>query len=213
MAKTCYMCDEEATSVEHVPPKSLFPKNKRKQLITVPSCDKHNMDTSGDDEHLRNVLTMCIGGNSSGEEQFFNKTKRVYDRSPNLRGKLKGNSTPVIIEDSITLERHATVATKFEASRVLDSFDKIGRALYFSFFNKKFFNEIDVVIEFARDINERGFNQKIENIIPLLDQAFSKKTFHGDNPEVFKYQVCDDMGLMMRLTFYEAQLVLLVFKP
>lgn len=213
MAKTCYMCDEKATSVEHVPPKGLFPESQRKLLITVPACDKHNMDTSRDDEHLRNVLTMCIGGNSSGAEQFFNKTKKVYDHSQSLREKLKENSTPVIIEDVVTSEKCPTVATKFEASRVLGSFDKIGRALYFNHFNKKFANEIDVVLEFARDINKLGFNKKIESLIPLLDLAFSQKTFHGNNPEVFKYQVCDDVGLMMRLTFYEAQLVSLIFKP
>ena len=45
---TCYMCEKESTSSEHVPPKCLFPEKKdlpdgvdlRKSLITVPSCDE-----------------------------------------------------------------------------------------------------------------------------------------------------------------------------
>ena len=57
---TCYMCSAPKTSVEHVPPKGLFPKSKdlpagmnlRKQLITVPACDLHNTEKSHDDEYL-----------------------------------------------------------------------------------------------------------------------------------------------------------------
>ena len=52
----CYYCGEPAMSEEHVPPKCLFPEQKdtgkdyRKNLITVPSCDKHNAGKSCDDE-------------------------------------------------------------------------------------------------------------------------------------------------------------------
>ena len=61
---TCYMCDEESTSSEHVPPKCLFPEQKdlpegvdlRKSLITVPSCDLHNSKKSNDDEYYSIVL-------------------------------------------------------------------------------------------------------------------------------------------------------------
>lgn len=52
----CYWCGKLATSREHVPPESLFPENKdikmisnysyRYNLITVPSCDEHNMSKS-----------------------------------------------------------------------------------------------------------------------------------------------------------------------
>ena len=60
MPATCYMCTSAATSVEHVPPRCLFPEQKdlpigvdlRKQLITVPSCDIHNSRKSKDDEYL-----------------------------------------------------------------------------------------------------------------------------------------------------------------
>lgn len=61
MSKTCYMCDELATTVEHIPPKCIFPETKdledktlnlRKKLLTVPSCTLHNNAKSGDDEYL-----------------------------------------------------------------------------------------------------------------------------------------------------------------
>lgn len=53
------MCDQPATSREHVPPACLFPEEKdirtslfRNNLITVPSCDLHNSKKSTDDEFL-----------------------------------------------------------------------------------------------------------------------------------------------------------------
>ena len=63
MAK-CYMCDNLATTIEHAPPKCIFPEKKdlpagmdlRKELITVPSCEEHNTAKSTDDEYLLNII-------------------------------------------------------------------------------------------------------------------------------------------------------------
>ncbi|MCJ7519132.1 MAG: hypothetical protein MUO42_05610, partial [Anaerolineaceae bacterium] len=50
---TCYMCSSPAVSKEHVPPEVFFPESKdlppdypdmRKNLVTVPSCKKHNQE-------------------------------------------------------------------------------------------------------------------------------------------------------------------------
>ena len=68
MIEKCYWCGRDATSREHVPPKCLFPEDKdiksiykgtfRRSLITVPSCDEHNLAKSHDDEYLM----VCLGG-------------------------------------------------------------------------------------------------------------------------------------------------------
>lgn len=56
MIKICYRCNNIATSVEHVPAKCFFPKEHRKNLITVPSCEQHNNETSKDDEYVRGII-------------------------------------------------------------------------------------------------------------------------------------------------------------
>jgi hypothetical protein len=63
----CYYCGKEQTSVEHIPPKSFFPKNQRKNLLTVPSCDEHNQQKSTDDEYVKAILLSSIlaNGNSN----------------------------------------------------------------------------------------------------------------------------------------------------
>lgn len=92
MPSSCYMCDKSPTSVEHVPPRCLFPEQKdlpdgidlRKQLITVPSCDEHNTKTSKDDEYLLYVLLMNIANNQSAEQHFDTKVIRAIGRNPSV---------------------------------------------------------------------------------------------------------------------------------
>jgi hypothetical protein len=69
MITTCYMCDQPATSKEHVPPRCLFPKGQRDRLITVPSCDTHNREKSQDDEYLRDVLNMTLQASHNAVSQ------------------------------------------------------------------------------------------------------------------------------------------------
>jgi hypothetical protein len=65
-ALDCYFCGALATSKEHVPPRCLFPKagdvvdgaDYRKNLVTVASCDVHNMHKSKEDEYLRFILAL-----------------------------------------------------------------------------------------------------------------------------------------------------------
>lgn len=52
----CYFCGGKVTGVEHIPPKSFFPKGKRENLITVEACDTHNQDKSKDDEYIRTIF-------------------------------------------------------------------------------------------------------------------------------------------------------------
>ena len=83
----CYMCDRPSSSMEHVPPKCLFPETKdlgrqyRNNLITVPSCDEHNSHKSADDEFLMASLAGLIGNNSVGLRHKFTKVNRAIYRS------------------------------------------------------------------------------------------------------------------------------------
>jgi hypothetical protein len=89
---TCYMCQSEATSKEHVPPLCLFPEQKdlpkgedlRKNLITVPSCEVHNIEKSGDDTYLLYLLVLNLPSNEIAYNQYATKIKRDIERNPNL---------------------------------------------------------------------------------------------------------------------------------
>lgn len=90
-ADKCYFCGKPATSAEHVPPKCLFPEQKdmdgenyRKNLFTVPSCDKHNMQKSKDDEFLMACLAPVVGNNATAFIHTNTKLARTYLRNPRL---------------------------------------------------------------------------------------------------------------------------------
>lgn len=59
----CAICGKrEATTVDHVPPKGLFPKPWPSDLITVPACGSCNNGASVDDEKFRVYMAMQIAG-------------------------------------------------------------------------------------------------------------------------------------------------------
>jgi hypothetical protein len=53
----CAYCgSKDDLTTDHVPPKSLFPKPRPSNIITVPACRKCHFDTSEDDEYFRLML-------------------------------------------------------------------------------------------------------------------------------------------------------------
>lgn len=56
----CVYCGKQKPlTLDHIPPKNLFPKERRENLISVPSCDDchgQNKQVSKDDEYFRTVL-------------------------------------------------------------------------------------------------------------------------------------------------------------
>ncbi len=71
----CYFqsCSEKPVTREHAPPKAFFPKDQRKQLITVPSCSVHNNDKSDDDQYV--LAHICINSSprNRAREIFFDR--------------------------------------------------------------------------------------------------------------------------------------------
>ncbi|EGR0292782.1 hypothetical protein ACPV3W_21325 [Vibrio parahaemolyticus] len=87
----CYFCGGEVTGVEHIPPRSFFPKGKRQDLITVDSCDIHNQEKSKEDEYIRAILLGSIKLDDQEHIKDLRNTnnralersvKRAFDKSP-----------------------------------------------------------------------------------------------------------------------------------
>lgn len=83
---SCYFCGNAITGVEHIPPKSFFPKGKREKLITVPSCDIHNQEKSKEDEYIRAILLSSIKLDDQDHievlrEKNFRALKRNVERA------------------------------------------------------------------------------------------------------------------------------------
>jgi len=85
----CYFCGKESTGVEHIPPKSFFPKGNRIKLITVPSCDEHNQEKSTDDEYIRMIF---LNDTRTDGNEKLNKLKDTNKRGLERSAKRVSNS-------------------------------------------------------------------------------------------------------------------------
>lgn len=199
MSGICYWCGAKSTSVEHVPPKSFFPQGKRVDLITVPSCKKHNEELSRLDEKFRLYFQMSAESDVALSE-FKNKTIRGLKRekASGFRKALAKSASPAIF--------NGKKATSFDVKpEELDLFsEKILRGLYFHHYDEIFDGVVNSV---CTHIHTVGFD-----IRPTIETFVE---FRGDlekgsvkNEDVFKYECgrVTESGMTafaMICTFYE----------
>lgn len=220
------MCGALKTSVEHVPPKGLFPKSKdlpqgvnlRKQLITVPACDAHNIEKTCDDEYLMYVLVLGIQNNATAQGQINTKIIRALEKNPSVAKLISQKQQSVYVEDTALGTVKNTQAFQIDSDRVNNAFDHIGRALYFHHLKFKWTESIQVIPLFLPALDGESL-QELNKYLDLLriyiEQIMANQPSHGENPEVFKYQILemDQSSLViMLLTFYEGSKVILHFK-
>jgi hypothetical protein len=195
--KSCYLCEKSATSKEHVPAKCFFPDDSsyRKQLITVPSCEKHNEGTSADDEYVRNMISGFVLNNNVSFQQFFAKVVKSVMLNRGAAGILKKIKTDKGFVKGIQIDR--------------SRFDKIIRKISYALFYKEFktqWNRKLIVLSrhlLFEDLKSDNFAKIIDfaerNLPPLIEE--------GENPKVFKYSMLKDknniQNSMIRMTFYE----------
>lgn len=219
----CYICNNKATSKEHVPPRCIFPEpkdvkglNYRNNLITVPSCDKHNSQKSQDDEFLLITISKVIGSNKLAHLHSFTKVERALSRKRKwfyresilrhpklLLTKTKsGKEIPIIIGQP-------------DFNRLIKCFEQISHGLFFHEYGYSFAGEIKIIIAFTIN-TEHNDSESIRLIRKTFENDVRKLKISGNNPKVFKYQFCipDDYGIIaMKMTFYENSEVYVAYKP
>lgn len=221
MAKNevCYWCGKLATSREHVPPKCLFPEIKdikevytesfRKNLITVPSCDEHNMVKSHDDEYLMVCLSGRVGNNGLAYIHNATKVKRARDRNPNI---IKIEKEDIIIIEG---REFPVLWVTVENERLIHSFEAIARALYFHELNNNFSGHCKIVSKIFNHVNDKKwseFNTRAVNLIEN-EQPYWGTEIKGENKDIFTYQFspvdvfkCQTLAL----TFYKSTKVYVI---
>ena len=207
---SCYMCSRRSKSREHVPPCCLFPESKdvggqyRRNLITVPSCDKHNSQKCADDEFLMVSLAGIIGNNSIGYMHKFSKVNRAIQRS-----------SFALLQNAMTNQRWHVVEilpNKFldviwgtpDCTRLNQCFDRIARGLFYHRFGRRFRGRTKTILGYVTPDapNPAAFQRFIRDKIQL---ELKGKERCGANPEVFSFQFTDPdpLGLYsLYLQFY-----------
>lgn len=218
------MCDNDATSREHVPPLCLFPEikdtkglNFRKDLITVPSCDLHNSKKSTDDEFLMFSLSGLMKNNPAGNFHQLTKATRA------LKRKNKDFIEKEILRNHKT-HKVKTTDGKFlmisvgspNSERLSDCLKHIAYGLYYSEFNERFDGELKMILEFIEysDINTQKMKKFLKKGFEV--EQVLKTEIKGKNPLIFYYEFHkpDRFGLIaMRMVFYGTAEAYFAFKP
>lgn len=206
------MCEEFANTVEHAPPRCIFPESKdlaeglnfRKNLITVPSCEKHNTSKSRDDEYLLHVLAASITSSPIGLAQFLTKVRRALERRPVLAGALIPGEIPVMrfVPHTRTLEEGFPIDA--DGARIDNVISSCARALFLHETGSKFFGRVKVIAPFMsyRDVST---DNALGEALALAKEYLSSigAPAKGDNGEVFFYKFARGPATaVMLLCFY-----------
>lgn len=121
----CYVCGKPGNSLEHVPPQCLFDEEQRKQLITVPSCDEHNLRKSGDDQYLDFVLSVALQANRLARRHFDGAPMRALQRRPYIALTMFSGLQP------ITLDGDETAYFTLDIDRIRRAMSAIASGMYY----------------------------------------------------------------------------------
>ena len=195
----CYACDQPATTREHTPPFAFFPKGYRENLITVPSCELHNNVYAMDVEYVRNVIATSLGVNQVGEQHFFDKAMRSFDRTPALLHTSFGDIRPVSIQGM------TTGVFTLDVDRIKNVMAACVRALHFRETGERFFSWeiLSPNLHFSSaDTTEAEAAMWRELLIMFRQLPFLVQV--TSSPEVFEYAIADiEGGRVYALRFYK----------
>jgi len=220
MTDICYYCGKAATSDEHVPPKTIFPKQKdsldgrdyRRNLIKVRSCDEHNSAKSRDDEYLLYTLAMSLPSNGIATHQFLTKVQRAAQRKPALLNSLLIEFKNVTIHDTDKDVWYKSIAIRPDQTRLTNIFTHIAKAIYFLETGCVWQGKNRVHIDFMISLQNAAQNEHQAETEKLADQYLAAIPHKGMNQDIFSYQFVEHEGqAMLRLYFYGSSKVLSVF--
>lgn len=138
MNKECIYCGGAADTVDHVPPKALFPSIKGLNLVTVPSCAKCNKGFSLDEVFFRDHMAAFTAGKSITSDILFDtKIKRSIIRRPKLAFEMFSKMSEVDYKVSgLHLgKRTAVKMSQSDWDRIYNILDKIIKGLFYYHFN------------------------------------------------------------------------------
>lgn len=208
----CAYCGNPATTVDHIPPQSLFPDGI--DLITVPSCKDCGPTYERDDELFKIFLAKCgRSGNKVAEDHIKGSIDRcLKQHSPGLRKKIAKQTqvveqvTPsgIIIGDAHVLE-----VTDEDWKRITGVLERIVKGYYFRLTGERH----DGCRFLTLDIESPMFPEIMSKLPELQDLIISGTHFKTPDKTVFlgKTIVSSDNVYVWVLCFYEKK-TFLVFQ-
>ena len=198
-SKLCVFCGSVATTKDHVPPKCIFPEDRRENLITVPACELCNSTTRKDDEYFRLIIAGVANDSSAAGEVLQYKILPGAEVRPGLLKKITGTMELIDFHTETGIYIGQKPAFTYEASRIHPVVSKIVKGLFYVRNSRTLAPEYEVD-DFILQPDLPDETIEALNTLPL---------YSVDN-EVFQYRYYSEPGRMDHsywfLMFYKSVL-------
>lgn len=162
----CVYCGRLADTRDHVPAKSLFPRPRPSDLITVPSCARCNAGASIDEDYFLGLNMFGAAALSDAGRTLWQQTlQRTFRRNVGLRNRLAAGLVQVRIRTPAGLHIGTRDAIEIDHERLNQVVRKVIRGLYYHEFHERLLNDtrvecmrldtqeaIDRIAHLARDV-------------------------------------------------------------
>ena len=177
----CYFCNKESTSSEYIPPKSFFPKGQRENLMTVPSCDEHNLEKSDIDEYIRTIFMGIAYDQIDDKTDFKNKPiKSLMRNNMSNMKKVFINSRKEILNNDIP-----TISIEIDTDKLIKFTDLLLKGIYYFKYNKKINFKITQMFHFLKD----NFEHEVQENMDRDEDLTVNDTILGYNKNIFYYTI------------------------
>jgi hypothetical protein len=137
MHKFCYYCGAPAVSNDHLPPSCIFDKPMPGNRIKVPSCHKHNVDQSKDDEYFRWFVATASADSPTAESLIRKKVASGFQHRPKLLRTILQDSGYVDLVSPAGIQIGKAPAFRFDRKRVQSVITRMTRGFFLHFFGER----------------------------------------------------------------------------
>jgi hypothetical protein len=202
----CYYCGKTAVSREHIPPFCFFKETNKlsiNQLVTVPSCNAHNSEKSGDDLYLLFVISSHSSSNDYARIQFRKSVIPAFKKDPSLYSWLT-DYFPAIVNNQ------PSVAITINKSRFDTEIEHMAKGIYFKHchYRSRWKHEVYVLSPELFLLNEKRYYSKTNRVLQddykAMATILDKQPIFGTNRNVFYYKYYEDeKNYAVEMIFYK----------
>lgn len=193
-ARACAMCGGEASTVDHIPPQSLYPRPRRPnfQLHTVPACATCNNGASSDDEEFKMIIGLSTGEGQADPDLIAASMRRTMDANNRLDRVVRAGKHTFAADGGRVIE--GPVVIPFEGPSYAKVVERIIRGLYWRETQQPLGRDVDVQVLDASRLSPEGealFRDLLPDHVPrfLNDGTFCYKVgFSSDGSSLWGLQ-------------------------
>lgn len=128
--KVCAICGGDATTDDHIPPQSLYPRPRRPnlRLHSVPACKRCNNGASSDDEEFKMIIGISTGEVQDNSDALVSSLQRTMAANNRIDEVIRSGKRMISLDNGQFVQDQVIVS--FEGSSYSKVVERMIRGLY-----------------------------------------------------------------------------------